>query len=116
MTASKARPPGRPLPTPPRVALARWLSQINYNGVRNIETAFPHITQSDRARPLRGFKIAEDLVLTRKRTFYRIKGPDARPMSIEEVSANYSLELLQAEYRKATQMWKDARRKRTRTA
>lgn len=107
----------KPAPKPPpREALRRWLAQIHYNAIRNIETAFPHITRSDRARPLRGFKIADDLVLTRKRTFYQIKGPDARPLTVEEVSANYVLETLQMEYRKATQMWKDARRRRPRSA
>jgi hypothetical protein len=103
------------IPVAPRVALARWLTQIHYNAIRNIETAFPNIMQSDRARPLRGFKIAEDLVLTRKRTFYRIAGTKAIPMSVEEVSANYNLEILRASYRAATEQWKSAQRSVRRT-
>jgi hypothetical protein len=99
----------------PRVALARWLAQIHYNAIRNIETNFPNIVQSDRARPLRGFKIADDLVLTRKRAFYKISGPNAIPMSVENVSANYNLDALRATYRTATEMWKNSRR-RTRSA
>lgn len=96
----------------PRVALARWLAQIHYNAIRNIETAFPNVVQSDRARPLRGFKIAEDLVLTRKRVFYKIVGTKAVPMSIEEVSANFNLEMLRAAYRVATEEWKSTQRQR----
>lgn len=103
--------PNVPSP-PPRVALSRWLAQIHYNAVRNIETSFPNVMQSDRVRPLRGFKIADDLVLTRKRTFYKIAGTHAIPMSIQDVSANYSLEALQVAYRKATEMWKTSRRRR----
>jgi hypothetical protein len=95
----------------PRVALARWLGQIHYNAIRNIETAFPNVVQSDRARPLRGFKIAEDLVLTRKRAFYKISGPNAIPMSVQDVSANYNLEALQSAYRSATEIWKNSRRR-----
>lgn len=100
------------IPVAPRIALQRWLAQIHYNAIRNIETAFPNIIQSDRARPLRGFKIAEDLVLTRKRAFYRIVGTKAVPVSVEEVSANHNLELLQSSYRTATEAWKNSQRHR----
>lgn len=99
---------------PPRVALARWLAQIHYNAIRNIETVFPDaVMQDDPKHTLRGFKIADDLVLTRKRTFYRIVGPKAEPVSVQDVSANYTLESLRSAYRKATEMWKSARRRRT---
>lgn len=108
MTTKPTQPPTTAIP--PRKALQEWLVKIHYNAVRNIETSFSNITQSDRARPLRGFKIADDLVLTRKRVFYRIKGSHAVPMSIQDVSANYSLIALQEAYRKATQMWKDSKR------
>lgn len=97
---------------PPRKALARWLAQINYNSVRNIEAVFPDVMQSDRARPLRGFKIADDLVLTRKRTFYKIAGPNATPMSVQDVSANYSLDALRSSYRSATELWKNTHRRK----
>ena len=100
------------IPVAPRVALTRWLAQIHYNAIRNIETAFPNIVQSDRARPLRGFQIAEDLVITRKRTFYKIVGTKAVPVSIEEVSANYNLEVLRTSYRAATEVWKNSQRHR----
>jgi hypothetical protein len=95
---------------PPRVALAHWLTKIHYNAIRKIETVFSHVVCE--GRPLRGFKIADDLVLTRKREFYRIVGPVATPMSVQEVSANYNLETLQLTYRKATEMWKTAHRRR----
>lgn len=104
------------IPVAPRVALSRWLAQIHYNAIRNIETAFPNIVQSDRARPLRGFKIAEDLVLTRKRTFYKIVGTRAVPISIEEVSANHNLGVLQSAYRVATDAWKSTQRRRSRAS
>lgn len=96
----------------PRIALIRWLSQIHYNAVRQIETPLPNVTTTDKSKPLRGFKIAEDLVLTRKRTFYQIRGVQAVPVSIEEVSANYNLQALQARYREATEAWKTAQRRR----
>ena len=64
-----------------------------------------------------GFKIADDLVLTRKRTFYKIVGPTAIPVSVQDVSANYTLESLRSSYRKATELWKSAlRSQRKRTA
>jgi hypothetical protein len=96
----------------PRVALMRWLAQIHYNAVRQIETPFVGVITSDRSKPLRGFKIADDLVLTRKRTFYQIKGPQAVPVSIEEVAANYNLQSMRAKYREATEVWKSSHRKR----
>lgn len=97
----------------PRVALSRWLAQIHYNAIRNIESA--HQQKADGAlRPLRGFKIADDLVLTRKRTFFRLVGLKAEPISIEEVAANYNLEAMQTAYRQATDIWKNAQRKRQR--
>jgi hypothetical protein len=96
----------------PRAALTRWLAQIHYNAVRNIEASFAGVTTSDTAKPLRGFKIADDLVLTRKRTFYQIKGAIAAPLSIEAVSANYNLKTMQASYRAATEAWKSSRRRR----
>ena len=103
---------------PPRVALARWLAQIHYNAVRNIEAVFPDVVmQDDPKHTLRGFKIADDLVLTRKRTFYKIVGPTAIPVSVQDVSANYTLESLRSSYRKATELWKSAlRSQRKRTA
>jgi hypothetical protein len=96
-------------PVAPRVALVRWLAQIHYNAIRNIEASFPNGLE----RPLRGFKIADDLVLTRKRVFYRIAGPNAVALSVEEVSANYNLKALQAAYRSATESWKTSRRQRS---
>ena len=101
-----------PIQLAPRVALMRWLSQIHYNAVRQIETPFANVVTSDQSKPLRGFKIADDLVLTRKRTFYQIKGVQAVPMSIEEVSANYNLQSLQERYREATEAWKTSQRRR----
>lgn len=98
----------------PRIALMRWLAQIHYNSVRNIETVDESVTQTDSTKPLRGFRIAEDLVLTRKRTFYRIVGDKATPLSVEEVSANYNLEAMQAKYRSAVEVWKNIQRNRNR--
>lgn len=98
----------------PRVALMRWLAQIHYNAVRNIESVDESVTQTDTAKPIRGFRIAEDLVLTRKRVFYKIVGDKAAPISVEEVSANYNLETLQAKYRSAMEAWKSAQRRRGR--
>lgn len=98
----------------PRVALSRWLAQLHYNSIRNIETVFSNVITSDRAKPLRGFKLAEDLVITRKRTFYRIAGSQAIPMTVEEVSANYNLETLQSVYRDAMEAWKTLQRARRR--
>jgi len=97
----------------PRVALIRWLSQIHYNAVRQIETPFPNVVTADTAKPLRGFKIADDLVLTRKRTFYQIMGVQAIPLTIEEVSANYNLQSMQARYREAAEAWKQSQRRRS---
>ncbi len=96
----------------PRIALMRWLNQIHYNAVRNIETPFAGVAMTDSPKPLRGFKIADDLVLTRKRTFYRIVGVQAAPLSVEEVSANYNLQSMQARYREATEAWKSTQRRR----
>lgn len=103
-------------PPSPRVALQRWLTQIHYNAIRNIEQSFTNITEKDRVRPLRGFQIAEDLVLTRKRMFYKIVGPVAVPISVQDVSANYNLETLRESYRTATEAWKNSRRRRTRVS
>jgi hypothetical protein len=72
----------------PRAALARW----------------------------RGLKLADDLVLTRKRVFYRIAGVKAEPLSIEEVAANYNLEALQAMYRVEQESWKTMQRTARRRA
>lgn len=96
----------------PRVALARWLAQIHYNAVRRIEQTFETI-KLDR-HDLRGFLIAEDLVLTRKRVFCKIVGKQAVPQSIEEVAANYNLERLQEKYREAQEAWKNEQRNRKR--
>jgi hypothetical protein len=107
---------GTPSTTPPapRVLLARWLAQLHYNSIRNVETVFAHVTRADgnatRGTSLRGFKIAEDLVITRKRTFYRMTGLTAQPMSIEEVAANYNLDALKASYRAAIDAWKNSKR------
>jgi hypothetical protein len=95
----------------PRVALSRWLTQIHYNSVRNVETSHVGITRSDNQKQLRGLLVAEDLVLMRKRTFYRIMGKKAVPVSIEEVAANYSLEGIQKMYRDATDAWKNEQRR-----
>ena len=97
----------------PRVALSRWLAQIHYNAIRNIETSF-NVTRTDgslgKGTILRGFKIADDLILTRKRTFYRLRGATADPVSLEEVAANYNLETMRATYRAATDVWKNEQR------
>lgn len=98
----------------PRAALMRWLAQLHYNAIRNIETVSENVTQTDRARPLRGFLIADDLVLTRKRTFYKIVGAQASPISVEEVAANHNLESLQERYRTAVIAWKNVQRNRNR--
>lgn len=103
----------QPTQLAPRIALIRWLTQIHYNAVRNIETPFAGVTTSDTSKPLRGFKIADDLVLTRKRTFYRVVGVQAIPASIEEVSANYSLQSMQETYRAATETWRQLQRNRS---
>lgn len=97
-------------PPSPRVLLSRWLAQLHYNSIRNIETVFSHVTRTDSTRVLRGFQIANDLVLTRKRTFYKMAGLKAEPISIEEVSANYNLEALRMSYRNAMESWKNTRR------
>lgn len=102
----------QPMQLPPRVALIRWLSQIHYNAVRQIETSFASVTTSDRGKALRGFQIAESLVLTRKRTFYEIRGAQAVPLSVEEVSANYNLKAMQEKYRTAMEAWKTSQRRR----
>lgn len=94
----------------PRIALARWLAQIHYNAIRNIETVWPYVTQSGTKKPLRGFKIADDLVITRKRVFYRVVGLTATPLSLADVAANYNLEMMQTTYREATDAWKNAQR------
>jgi hypothetical protein len=105
-------------PLPPRTLLSRWLAQLHYNSIRNIESVIGNVTRTDgsltRGTALRGFRIADDLVLTRKRTFYRVIGLKATPMSIEEVAANYSLALLQARYRVAVEQWKNSQRHRKR--
>lgn len=101
----------QPIQLAPRAALMRWLAQIHYNAVRNIEASFG-VTAADTGKPLRGFMIADDLVLTRKRTFYQIKGAQAAPLSIEVVSANYNLRAMQDRYRKATEAWKTSRKRR----
>jgi hypothetical protein len=107
-----------PIKPSPRVALMRWLAQLHYNAIRNIESVFENVTRSDgsltRGTALRGFQIADDLVLTRKRTFYKIVGNQAVPISVEEVSANYNLEALQAKYRAAVDAWKNIQRNRRR--
>lgn len=100
----------RPKPSP-RVALSRWLAQLHYNSVRNIETINDEVNRVDSMKPLRGFPIATDLVLTRKRMFYKIIGVNAVPISIEEVSANYNLEEMQRTYRAAIDAWKASRRR-----
>lgn len=102
----------QPIHLAPRVALMKWLSQIHYNAVRQIETPFPNVVTTDTAKPLRGFLLADDLVLTRKRTFYQIMGVQAIPLSIEEVSANYNLAAIQAKYRSAMESWKQLQRRR----
>jgi len=101
-------------PPSPRVALLRWLAQIHYNAIRNIESVIEHVTTTDHRGPLRGFKIADDLVLTRKRVFYKLSGAHAIPQSIEEVAANYNLDVLRSRYRKATETWKNIQRNKRR--
>jgi len=100
----------------PRVAMARWLAQLHYNAIRNVESVFPRVLKSERSRPLRGFQIANDLVITRKRVFYKIVGTRAVPVSLEIVAANYSLEALRASYRAATNAWKNTQRHRRKEA
>lgn len=99
----------------PRIALSRWLAQIHYNNVRNVETSHLGITRTDNQKPLRGLLVAEDLVLTRKRVFYKITGKKATPMSLEEVAANYNLETMQEKYRAAAEEWKNSQRRAKRT-
>lgn len=100
-------------PPSPRVALLRWLAQLHYNAIRNVETAFATVFVSER-HPLRGFQLADDLVLTRKRVFFKIVGLKAVPISIEEVAANYNLETMRTKYREATDAWKNSQRHRRR--
>lgn len=99
-----------PHPPSPRAALARWLAQIHYNAVRRVEATFAHVKPVDSKLALRGLKLADDLVLSRKRTFYRIAGSRAEPLSIEEVAANYNLEAMQVAYRVAQESWKSTQR------
>jgi hypothetical protein len=93
----------------PRNALMRWLAQLHYNHIRNVEQLHGAV-MSDQKSPLRGVMIADDLCLTRKRAFYRVDGKFAQPISVEEVAANYDLTALQSQYRKATDSWKTTRR------
>jgi hypothetical protein len=99
-----------PAPSP-REALLRWLSQLHYNSIRNIEIADNAIT-TDKGTVLRGFPLADDLWITRKRVFYKIIGKQAMPISAEEVSANYNLKTMQEKYRAAMESWKNTKRVR----
>jgi len=98
-------------PVSPRVALSRWLSQLHYNHIRNIERLYP-VERVDRKMGLRGVLVADDLCLTRKRTFFKINGERAEPISIETVAANYDLASMQAMYRTAMDSWRNLMRRR----
>lgn len=94
--------------------MARWLSHLHYNHIRNVEVIHPTALRSDNEKPLRGIMVADDLCLTRKREFFRCQmlgtGEVAVPMSVEEVAANYNLESMQAKYRRAMEAWKNIQR------
>jgi len=98
----------------PRSALARWLAQLHYNAIRNVETIHPTAIRTDNDKPLRGVLVADDLFLTRQRQFFRCQmlgtGEVAVPMSLEEVAANYNLDAMQSRYRSAADAWKNIRR------
>jgi len=96
----------------PITALARWLAQIQYNHARRLETGIENVTRADEpSKPLRGVHIADDLVLTRNRTFYQIIGLTAVLLTPEQVAARYNLADLQARYRSAVESWKSQRRR-----
>lgn len=103
----------------PLEALQRWLAQLqnpdtSTNPIRRIEVLSETIRRSDNNKLLRGFMIADDLCMTRQRSFFRVDGDKATPVSIEEVAANYNLESMQARYRTAMDAWKSAQRRKTR--
>jgi hypothetical protein len=89
--------------------LVRWLAGLQYNAVRRIETPslLTTVVQAD-GRPLRGVLLADDLCLTRQRTFYQITDGKATPISHDDVAAKYDVEKLQQDYRKLQDQWKHA--------
>src|SRR5215467_2867107 len=95
----------------PREALMRWLAQLQYNAIRNIETV---ITEVEQRPSFRAFRIADDLCITRNRVFYQIIGKKAVQISIADVSANYNLEQMQTRYRSAVDTWKNFMRSKNR--
>lgn len=106
MTPRKALPPASPI-----AALTRWLAQLHYNHIRQVETLQESVSRLEDGKPLRGILVAPDLVLTRQRAFYVINGAIAIPASLETVAAKYNLDAMQASYRIAMDAWKSAKRR-----
>lgn len=100
----------------PLEALQRWLAQLitdnGTNRLRRVEQAIAQVVRKDNGKHLRGLLVADDLCLTRRRTFFRINGTLAEEVSLEEVAANYNLTAMQEKYRAATDAWKNAQRRR----
>jgi hypothetical protein len=92
--------------------LTRWIAQLQYNHIRRVESLFEHALRLD-GKPLRGIALADDLVITRQRAFYRImdNGTRAEPYTLSQVSKNYNLRDMQIRYRAVQDAWKAAMRK-----
>lgn len=94
-------------------AVSNWLAQLHYNNIRRIENTYD-ATRPD-GRTLRGVLVSHDLVLTRKREFFRIvpmgEENECRPVSIEDASREYPLRDMQSAYREQQDRWKAARRR-----
>lgn len=100
-------------------ALLRWLSQIRkgetggFNSIRRVEVTLSARRTDDPKHALRGIVVADGLVLTRQRMFYRLLDDEctAVPISFAKVASLYALETIRENYRAAQERWKAQRRR-----
>lgn len=99
-------------PAAPLAQFQRWLVQLRdhanpaYTYIRRVELGFDAI-RSDTKKPLKGVRVASNLVMTRNLMFFQLIGrKKARAMSLEEVATQYSIDELRDTYRKAMDAWK----------
>lgn len=104
------------MPTQSTLALLLdWLDGLAYRDIRraeSVQTAPIHVGQV--ARPLRGVRIAPDLVLGRDRQFYRIIDDHAVVIPTALVIQQYTLRDITRGYERAVQKQPRSRRKKSR--
>jgi len=94
---------------PPLAGLLRWLSSLEYNAVRRIEspTIFTTCVRDD-GRPLRGVLLAPDLVMTRQKNFYQLKDNGSASLILHsDVARQYDISVLRLRYKELQDQWKE---------